>query len=339
MIRCLILSAALCLSASLRSPGADTTYVRFDTNLGFIDVQMLSDEAPQTVQNFLTNAGQGVYNGSVFDFSLGFIIEGGGYTDPNGAPIPITATDTIPDEAGISNTRGTLSMALPAGNGNMTNEWAFNVADNSSTRDSESYVVFGVVANSSSLAIMDEISTLPTVALISSAGVPLPDFPLLGFSLTTPGTPVVINSISVLSTQSFSDWQSANLGGQSTGTSAGATPQKDGATNLLKYVCNINPAGPMSAADRAKLPVAGATTVTNPDGTTTPVVTLTYHQNTALVGVNLGVETSTDLQTWTPVVQPTIIQTGIDSANNPILQVQVPISGGRTFVRLNVTQQ
>jgi hypothetical protein len=100
----------------------------------------------------------------------------------------------------------------------------------------------------------------------------------------------------------------------------------------LKYLCDINPSVPMTAADRAKLPTVGA--VTNSG---TNYVTLTYHQNTALVGVTVNVQTSPDLQTWTTLPHPAFVQTALDSAGDTIFQIHSAITGTKLFIRLRVT--
>jgi hypothetical protein len=56
------------------------------------------------------------------------------------------------------------------------------------------------------------------------------------------------------------------------------------------------------------------------------------------VGVTVNVLTSPDLQVWTTVTNPIFAQIGTDSSNDPIMQVQVPITGTKQFIRLNVTQ-
>jgi hypothetical protein len=103
---------------------------------------------------------------------------------------------------------------------------------------------------------------------------------------------------------------------------------------LLKYLCDINPTGAMSAADRVKLPTVGTTSIGG-----SPYLTLTYHQYTALIGVTVNVQTSPDLKTWTTLTNPAFVQTGTDSSTgDPILQIQVAETGTKEFIRLNVTQ-
>jgi hypothetical protein len=122
-----------------------------------------------------------------------------------------------------------------------------------------------------------------------------------------------------------------------------ANPEKDGVPNLLKYLFNIDPTQPMDDSDRAALPVLGV--ATNGD------LTLTFREYTLETGITINLQTSSDMRTWTTVAvvtlpNPTImeagvsvIQTGTDSTtNDPIIQAQVPVTGTRQFIRLDVTQ-
>jgi hypothetical protein len=114
------------------------------------------------------------------------------------------------------------------------------------------------------------------------------------------------------------------------------TPENDGVTNLLKYLCDINPSRPMTAADRAALPIVGMTTV---NGTT--YLTLTYRQYAMETGITINVQTSADLQTWTTVNPPDLSQqVGTDgTTGDPIMEVGVAVNGTKKqFIRLNVTQ-
>jgi hypothetical protein len=52
----------------------------------------------------------------------------------------------------------------------------------------------------------------------------------------------------------------------------------------------------------------------------------------------MNVQTSSDLQTWTTMPNPTLVQTGVDpNTGDPIMQVQVPVGSANEFIRLSVT--
>jgi len=72
-----------------------------------------------------------------------------------------------------------------------TNEWYFNVQDNSSTLDSQSFVVFGNVANASSLAVMTNINSLPTFMDDFGQDADFANLPLQNYSCPNPTCPLV----------------------------------------------------------------------------------------------------------------------------------------------------
>ncbi len=116
------------------------------------------------------------------------------------------------------------------------------------------------------------------------------------------------------------------------------TPEKDSVPNLLKYVYDINPSGPMNGLDRAALPTVGIDTTTTPG---TQYLTLTYRQYAALTDVTINVQTSSDLQNWSTVNPPALFkQVSTDSiTGDPIMEVGVKLTGAKQqFIRLNVTQ-
>jgi hypothetical protein len=129
--------------------------------------------------------------------------------------------------------------------------------------------------------------------------------------------------------ETFSQWvDSYNISSVAT-----STPLNDGVPNLLKYFFGINPTVPMTTADRAALPLVGSTTTSG-----ISYLTLTYRQDLGEMGLTVNVQTSFDLQSWTTVTNPAITQTGTDfNTGEPIMQAQVPFTGEKEFIRLNVT--
>jgi carbohydrate binding protein with CBM6 domain/pectate lyase-like protein len=114
-----------------------------------------------------------------------------------------------------------------------------------------------------------------------------------------------------------------------------ATPENDGIPNLLKYLFDINPANPMSAADLAALPQVGRDTTTTPG---TQYLTLTYRENASINGLTVNVQMSTDLQNWQTVVPDLSGIVGTDpTTQDPINEVEVKISSPQEFIRLNIT--
>ena len=174
--------------------------VRFATSEGNIDVELLASAAPASVANFLGYANAGSYNNSFIHRSVpGFVIQGGGYAIANSKEITIPENAAVAGEHTLSNTRGTLSYALSTGPNSATDQWFFNLADNTElddTSDGGPFTVFGRITGDG-LKVVDAIAGLQIVNL----GSPLDELPVLpSFDQTTVQLTdlVYINSITVL---------------------------------------------------------------------------------------------------------------------------------------------
>ncbi len=159
--------------------------VEYKTVGGSFKVELLGLDAPITVANFLNITDEGSYDNTIFhrsvtDSSNGFdfsIIQGGGFK----ATIPIESSpdvSTIFNEFWNSNIRGTIAMAKTSvGPDSATNQWFFNLADNSWNLDFQNggFTVFGRVIDESlvayenaswaegevGLTVVDGLSTIP----------------------------------------------------------------------------------------------------------------------------------------------------------------------------------
>jgi len=139
--------------------------VRMETTLGGFDLRLFPANALGHVQNFLTYVTEGFYDGTlVHRVKPGFVIQGGGFTP---GPTRKTAThDPIVSEAGngLSNVRGTLSLALGSSADSGTSEWFVNLADNSfldvSRDHSPPCTVFGEVSRG--MDVVDAIGAVAT---------------------------------------------------------------------------------------------------------------------------------------------------------------------------------
>jgi len=158
---CSCAMAAILLACSTTTAG---TIVRLETSLGPIDIQLLDQDAPGTVENFLHYVNDGLYDKSFFHrLAPGFVLQGGGFAlYPDGQadiyPVQdgdrtlwmgrIPTQDPIANEFGRSNTRGTVAMAKLGGDpDSATSQFFFNLADNSSNLDNQNggFTVFGIV--------------------------------------------------------------------------------------------------------------------------------------------------------------------------------------------------
>ena len=154
--------------------------VRFATTLGNIDVQLSPADAPLNVANFLSYVDAGSYNGSFIHRSVpGFVIQGGGYTFVNGSVDTITTQAAVVNEFKLSNVRGTIAMALSGAN-TATDEWFFNLADNSANLDSQDggFTVIGHIVNTDGFAVIDAIAALTVI----DAGSPFDALPVIDYT-------------------------------------------------------------------------------------------------------------------------------------------------------------
>src|SRR4051812_14226567 len=105
--------AALTLGTAAAFAGAGgNPIVRFQTELGNVDVVLLEDIAPNTVANFLRYVNRHAYDNSFIHRSVpNFVIQGGGYKYINNNVETIPQDPPVANEFHVSNTRGTLAMA------------------------------------------------------------------------------------------------------------------------------------------------------------------------------------------------------------------------------------
>jgi uncharacterized protein (TIGR03437 family) len=180
-LRCLALAISMASAGAVLHGQSGNPSVRFHTSLGDIDVILRLDTAPNTVVNFQNYLKKGAFTNSIFHRSVpGFIIQGGGYQLQNHAVTPTPQDPAVRNEFKISNTRGTLAMAkLGTDPNSATSQWFFNLADNSANLDNQNggFTVFGIVANSDGLAVMDKIAALPVV----NNGSPFDQLPVMNY--------------------------------------------------------------------------------------------------------------------------------------------------------------
>ena len=152
------------LATHFTDPDAHT-FVRFDTSDGPINVQLFDGQAPQTVANFLNYVHSGAYDNSIFHrLASGFVLQGGGFTfdaaSTSFASIP--TNPSIQNEFGASNTQGTLAMAQVGGDINSaTDEFFFNLVDNSSTLDPQKFAVFGKIIGLDDQNVLNALAATP----------------------------------------------------------------------------------------------------------------------------------------------------------------------------------
>ena len=179
---------ALALSAqnlyAQNNPGAV-----IHTSLGDIKLELLADKAPASVENFISYAKSGSYDGTIFHRVISsFMIQGGGFTPD----MEKRATrEPIANEAnnGLSNLRGTVAMARTNNPHSATAQFFINTQDNLNlnyTGESSSrtwgYAVFGRVTEG--MSVVDEIRFVETTSAPPYSNVPK--------------VPVVIESVEII---------------------------------------------------------------------------------------------------------------------------------------------
>jgi cyclophilin family peptidyl-prolyl cis-trans isomerase len=162
--------------------------VALETTMGTIVIELNGQAAPVTVENFLTYVEEGFFDGTIFHRVIpNFMIQGGGFT----ADMRKKEThDPIVNEAsnGLTNDRGTISMARTANPDSATAQFFINHRDNNRSLDyvagrNPGYAVFGKVVEG--MEVVDEIAVVKT----TTKG-PYEDVPV---------EPVVIESAKVVS--------------------------------------------------------------------------------------------------------------------------------------------
>lgn len=176
--------------------GDNMVTVTMETNKGTITLELDADKAPATVENFVSYAKSGHYDGTIFHRVIpGFMIQGGGFDGtlrqkPTRAPIPNEARGGV--EGGLKNAVGTIAMARTANPDSATAQFFINVADNSFLNwgdprgDGHGYAVFGKVT-----AGMDVVNKIAQTATGPGGS----------FPSDVPKTPVIIESASVIGAQ------------------------------------------------------------------------------------------------------------------------------------------
>lgn len=158
----LLTLAALLLLTSTAFAGPNPVVV-LETTKGTAMVMLYPDKSPNTVKNFLTYVNSGFYDGTIFHRVIpGFVVQGGGFT-----PV-MDQKETMPPIAyesgdGLTNDRGTLSMARTQNPDSATSQFYVNLQDNTALNHQSGrpgYTVFGKVVRG--MEVFDTIAKVRT---------------------------------------------------------------------------------------------------------------------------------------------------------------------------------
>ena len=155
---------------------SNATKVVMKTSKGSITIELDAQAAPKTVENFLSYARSGHYNGTIFHRVISnFMIQGGGFTPDmkqKGTNPPIVNESSN----GLSNQKYTLAMARTSIPDSATRQFFINVTDNdfldkANSRDRVGYCVFGKVTSGSE--VVEAIKTVATTTKQGHENVPV----------------------------------------------------------------------------------------------------------------------------------------------------------------------
>lgn len=167
--------------------------VRMQTTLGDIVLELNTEKAPITVQNFVQYAEDGFYDGTIFHrVKSDFMIQGGGFDEQlNKKTDGLRPGIANEWQNGLKNERGTIAMArMGRQPDSATAQFFINVVDNASldiARDGAAYAVFGKV-----------VEGLDTMVKIRDTEVETSPKYGGGRKKVVPVTPVVIESVKVV---------------------------------------------------------------------------------------------------------------------------------------------
>ncbi len=173
--------------------GPDQLVACIHTTEGVIHVELLHEEVPVTVANFVRYAHEGFYDGTIFHRVISnFMLQGGGLTpdlekkDVH-APIPLDRPEDL------NNERGTISMARTKNPHSATSQFFINVENNTNLDRPPGYAVFGRVVEG-----MDVVDTIRNVETHTEGGrenVPVEDVVITSVSLSLPEDDPVIRIV------------------------------------------------------------------------------------------------------------------------------------------------
>lgn len=169
---------ALANAGKIQNKGVNEM-VTLETNYGNIKIELDTKNTPKTVEDFLSYAKSGFYNGTIFHRVIGnFMIQGGGFT-PDMTQKDTNAPIKNESDKGKSNKRGTVAMARTSDPDSATSQFFINTVDNnfldfkSKTANGWGYCVFGEVVEG--MDVVDKIKNVKTTSKFGYQDVPVDD--------------------------------------------------------------------------------------------------------------------------------------------------------------------
>jgi len=165
--------------------GEDMNKVKLTTSYGEIIIELDSENAPITTENFLSYVDSGFYDDTIFHRVISnFMIQGGGHNEDMSSKD--NKLQPIQNEAnnGLRNDRGTIAMARTANPHSATSQFFINHVDNeflnfrtNQVDEGWGYAVFGKVTEG--LEIVDQIAGVETTSVPPYQDVPVEPIKIL----------------------------------------------------------------------------------------------------------------------------------------------------------------
>jgi cyclophilin family peptidyl-prolyl cis-trans isomerase len=165
--------------------------VLLETSMGNILLGFYPDQAPLTVENFLSYVEDGYYDGLIFHRVIpDFMIQAGGHE----ADLVMRESEREPirneSDNGLKNERGTLAMARTGAPHSASSQFFINLVDNSfldygaQGPDQWGYAVFGKVVEG--MNVVDAIAAVPTGSAGGMQDVPREPVTILSATIVQP---------------------------------------------------------------------------------------------------------------------------------------------------------
>lgn len=165
-------------SGGVSSTGGGSGLVVMETSMGTLSIELFAEEAPITVENFIAYIDAGFYDGTdgmeptIFHRVIpGFVIQGGGLTADLAGKATMPPIVNEHGVTGLTNVRGTLSMARTSDPDSATSQFFVNVVDNANLDTGDGYAVFAQVVEG--MDVVDAIVNVPTTTVGQFSDVPV----------------------------------------------------------------------------------------------------------------------------------------------------------------------
>jgi len=164
-------------------------HVTLTTNYGAIVIELNTEKAPKTCENFLQYVNSGFYNGTLFHRVIdGFMIQGGGFTE-NLEQKPVNGPIDNEADNGLKNEEGAIAMARTSDPHSATAQFFINVKNNSflnftsKTATGWGYCVFGKVIDG--MDVVNKIKSVKTSSKLFHQDVPVDNVIITSATIST----------------------------------------------------------------------------------------------------------------------------------------------------------